>query len=41
MPSPSWAEKEAYLLGGRYLAAQHVADPLPNRNFRAHIYSRC
>jgi hypothetical protein len=34
-------EKEAYLLGGRYLKQRHADDPLPNRNFWGHIYSRC
>jgi hypothetical protein len=40
-PCRNFGEKEAYLLGGRYLKARHVTDPLPNRNFWAHIYSRC
>ena len=34
-------EKDAYLLGGKYLKQRHIDDPLPNRNFWAHIYSRC
>jgi hypothetical protein len=34
-------EEEAYRLGGRYLRQLHTEDPLPNRNFRARIYSRC
>ncbi len=33
--------REAYLLGVRYLKARHANDPLPKRNFWAHIYSRC
>ncbi|WP_108257710.1 hypothetical protein [Mangrovicoccus ximenensis] len=34
-------EREAYLLGGRYLRRTRTADPMPNRNFWAHAYSRC
>lgn len=41
LPCRAAAEKDAYLLGGKYLAAHHVTDPMPNRNFWAHIYSRC
>ena len=33
-------EKDAYLIGGRFLAARHVTDPLPNRRVLAHPYSR-
>jgi hypothetical protein len=38
---PSGGEQEAYLLGGRYLKQRQVDDPIPNRNFWAHAYSRC
>lgn len=41
LPCRAAAEKEAYLLGGEYLAARRASDPLPNRNFWAHVYSRC
>ncbi|MGG7568082.1 hypothetical protein ACQ5SO_18175 [Rhodovulum sp. DZ06] len=34
-------ERDAYLIGGRYLKSRHARDPLPNRNFWAHVYSRC
>lgn len=34
-------EKDAYLLGGKYLRQRHAPDPMPNRNFWAHLYSRC
>ncbi len=34
-------EREAYLLGGRYLRRTRTDDPMPNRNFWAQIYSRC
>ncbi|KEO55169.1 DUF6647 family protein [Thioclava pacifica] len=42
----SWAcpregEKQAYILGGRYLHAVGATDPLPNRMFWAHMYSLC
>ena len=37
----SMGEAEAYRLGGRYLRALRVTDPLPNRNFWGAIYSRC
>ena len=40
-PCRNFGEKEAYLLGGRYLKARYFTDPLPNRNFWAHVYSRC
>ncbi len=40
-PCRNFGEKEAYLLGGRYLKARYATDPLPNRNFWAHMYSRC
>ncbi len=40
-PCRNFGEKEAYLLDGRYLKARHATDPLPNRNFWAHMYSRC
>ena len=41
MPCRNFGEKEAYLLGGKFLKSQNVTDPMPNRNFWAHIYSRC
>ncbi|PWC56014.1 DUF6647 family protein [Azospirillum sp. TSO22-1] len=34
-------EREAYLLGGRFLKEKRAEDPLPNRNFWAAMYSRC
>lgn len=34
-------EKDAYMLGGRWLKERHAEDPMPNRNFWAHVYSRC
>ena len=34
-------EKDAYLLGGAWLRERRAKDPLPNRNFWAHVYSRC
>lgn len=42
----SWAcqsqgEKDAYHLGGHYLKELRVTDPIPNRNFWAHMYSLC
>ena len=41
LPCRAAGEKEAYRLGGRFLAARHATDPLPNREFWAHVYSRC
>lgn len=41
MPCRNFGEKEAYLLGGEFLKAINAEDPMPNRNFWAHIYSRC
>lgn len=41
MPCRNFGEKEAYLLGGEFLRRQNITDPMPNRNFWAHIYSRC
>lgn len=38
---PAFGEKEAYLLGGRFPKSCHATDPLPNRQFRAHVYRRC
>lgn len=40
-PCRNFGEFEAYQLGGRYLKQLQIEDPLPNRNFWAHIYSRC
>lgn len=36
-----YGEKDAYLLGGKYLKQRASDDPLPNRIFWANIYSRC
>ena len=41
MPCRNFGEKQAYLLGGEFLRRQNITDPMPNRNFWAHIYSRC
>ncbi|WP_424971992.1 hypothetical protein [Dinoroseobacter sp. S76] len=38
---PAQGETEAYAAGGLYLRQMHAPDPLPNRNFWAHVYSRC
>jgi len=40
-PCPAVGEKDAYQLGELYFKQRHIEDPLPNRNFWAHIYSRC
>ena len=40
-PCPAFGEREAYLLGGRYLREVGATDPIPNRNFWAHAYSTC
>lgn len=40
-PCRNFGEKEAYLMGGRFLKQRYADDPLPNRNFWAHVYSRC
>lgn len=37
----SFGEREAYMLGGRYLDRTRTRDPLPNRRFWAHVYARC
>jgi hypothetical protein len=37
----SYGEREAYILGGRYLRQTRTEDPLPNRMFWAHVYARC
>lgn len=34
-------EMEACSLGGRYLDEARIEDPMPNRRFWAHAYSRC
>ncbi|MBR9836960.1 MAG: hypothetical protein GYB50_03590 [Rhodobacteraceae bacterium] len=34
-------EMEAYSLGGRSLDEARIEDPMPNRMFWAHAYSRC
>lgn len=41
IPCRNFAEKDAYLLGGQFLKENGVADPMPNRQFWAHLYSRC
>ncbi|SHH79405.1 hypothetical protein [Marivita hallyeonensis] len=38
---PAQGERVAYHLGGIYLAESHVWDPMGNRAFWAHMYSRC
>lgn len=38
---PAQGEAEAYAAGGRYLRQLRATDPLPNRNFWGHVYSRC
>jgi hypothetical protein len=38
---PAMGEKAAYHLGGVYLRQTRTTDPLPNRTFWGHIYSRC
>jgi len=40
-PCPAYGEREAYLLGGKFLRQRHVTDPLQNRNVLAYMYSRC
>jgi len=40
-PCRNFGEHEAYELGGKFLKANHTADPLPNRVFWSRIYSRC
>ena len=41
IPCRKFSEKEAYLLGGKFLKEKRVEDPMPNRTFWAHMYSRC
>ena len=38
---PAQGEVEAYAAGGKFLKQRYVTDPMPNRTFWAHIYSRC
>ena len=40
-PCKSFGEREAYELGGKFLAERYTSDPLPNRMFLSRIYSRC
>jgi len=40
-PCRAFAEREAYLLGGKYLQLRHANDPLPNRKVLAYMFSRC
>lgn len=37
----AYGEKEAYRLGGLFFKQRYIEDPMPNRNFWAHVYSRC
>lgn len=38
---PAQGEAEAYAAAGKYLRQMRADDPMPNRNFWAHVYSRC
>lgn len=38
---PAQGELEAYRLGGLYFKQRYIEDPMPNRRFWAHVYSRC
>jgi hypothetical protein len=38
---PAQGEVEAYRFGGQYLRQVNAPDPMPNRTFWAHMYSRC
>lgn len=38
---PAQGEIEAYRFGGLYLKQNYTDDPMPNRAFWAHMYSRC
>lgn len=38
---PAQGEVEAYRYGGLYLEQRHADDPMPDRAFWAHMYSRC
>lgn len=38
---PAQGEAEAYAAAGQYLRQIGADDPMPNRNFWAHVYSRC
>ena len=40
-PCRAYGEKEAYRLGGLFFKKRYIEDPMPNRNFWAHVYSRC
>lgn len=40
-PCMAYGEKEAYRLGGLYFDRHYMEDPMPNRQFWAHVYSRC
>ncbi len=40
-PCPAYGEREAYLLGGKYLNQRYVGDPLPNRKLLAYRYGHC
>lgn len=38
---PAQGERQAYHLGGLFLQEAHATDPMENRTFWAHMYSRC
>lgn len=38
---PAQGERAAYALGGQYLHQAHARDPMGNRAFWGHLYSRC
>lgn len=38
---PAQGEREAYVLGGKFLKESGARDPLSNREFWAGVYSRC
>ena len=40
-PCSAYGEREAYILGGKFLRQRHATDPLPNRNVLAYMFSRC
>lgn len=40
-PCSRHGETEAYQLGGVFLREQGAPDPVPNRQFWAHVYGRC
>ncbi|SPH17381.1 hypothetical protein DEA8626_00899 [Defluviimonas aquaemixtae] len=40
-PCRNVGERDAYLLGGKYLEQTGTDDPLPNRKLLARLYARC